>query len=178
MLAELSGVAAAQRREAALRMYGISDGADEAAGTMLRMLRENYLPPLDRRSLYVLSDSIRDVNHQLNAVGSAMASAGFDDFPSGVVEMLSLLSQQADRTIEMARRLSAKRDQWEYVEQIASLHNRAIVLQQQVADSASAARQGLDYMAAALSLSQAFIQASDGSKKIGRAVAEIAIRES
>jgi uncharacterized protein Yka (UPF0111/DUF47 family) len=178
VLAELSGIPAAERRQAVKRMHSISDRADESAGAMLRLLRENYLPPLDRRELYALSDTIRDVNHRLDAVGFAMTSSAFDDLPVGVLEMLSLLSQQADQTIRMAQRLGAKVDQWDYVDRMNSLHNRAIALQQQVSDAVPAARLGLTYLAAAMSLSNAFIQASSGCKAIARVVAEIAIRES
>ena len=178
VLAELSGIAPGQRRGAVTRMKDITDQADSTAGAVKRALRETYLTPYSRRDIYRLSEALRDVAHRLDSVGFAMTSSAFDELPVGVLEMLALLSNQADHTYRMTGRLHAKPDQWEYVDQIDSLHHRAIALQQQVSDAVPSARKGLVYSTAATILGSAFIDASRGFKEVGMVVADIALTES
>lgn len=178
VLAELSGIPVDERRTAAGRMQEICDAADASAGAVLRRLRENYVTPLDRDDLYLLSDSLRVTCHALDAVGFAMTSSAFDDLPVGVLEMLALLSTQADQTLRMTQRLRGKTDQWEYVESIDTLDHRAVGLQQQVSDAVPASRRGLTYAMAAIQLSDAFLQASRSFKDIARVIGTIAVKES
>lgn len=178
VLAELSGIPVGQRRDALGRMQDITDNADAHAGAVKRALRENYLTRFDRRYIYRLSDSMRSVAHRLDAVGFAMTSSAFDEFPVGVLEMLALLSNQSDHTLRMTQRLRAKPDQWEFVDTLDTLHLRAMKLQQQVTDVVPAARVGITYLAAATALGAAFIRASDAYKTVGMVVADIALGES
>lgn len=178
VLAELSGIPAGKRREALGRIHEITQAADDHAGAIKRQLRENYLTRFDRRLIYRLSEAMRDVVHRQDAVGFAMTSSAFDELPVGVLEMLALLSNQADNTLRMTQRLRAKPDQWEYVDTIETLHLRAVTLQQQVTDVVPGARMGLTFLAAATSLGAAFIRASDGYQSVAAVVAEIALDES
>ncbi|WAL39948.1 DUF47 domain-containing protein [Brevibacterium sp. BRM-1] len=178
VLAELSGIPVEDRRAAARRMQSICDDADADSGAVVRALRENYLTPFDRRDIYVLADTLRTTCHRLDSVGFALTSPAFEELPVGVLEMLALLSNQADHTLRMTQRLSAKLDQWEYVETMNTLHSRAVKLQQRVTDAVPAARLGLTHLAAAMQLSEAFMAASQGFTSVGRVVAEIAVRES
>jgi len=178
VLAELSGIPADARRDAARRMDTICDDADADAGAVVRALRESYLTPFDRRDIYVLADTMRQTCHRLDSVGFALTSPAFTELPVGAIEMLALLSNQADHTLRMTQRLSTKLDQWEYVEMVNSLHNRAVKLQQRVSDAVPASRMGLTYMSAASQLARSFDGASQGFVSIGRIVAEIAVRES
>lgn len=178
VLAELSGIPAEDRREAAGRMQSICDDADATAGALLRQLRENYLTPFDRGDLYLLSDTMRATCHRLDAVGFAMSSSAFDELPAGVLEMLGLLSTQADQTLRMAQRLHSKPDQWEYVATIDTLCQRAVSTQQQVSDAVPASRRGLTHLAATMQLSSAFVLASESFREISRSVGLIAVKES
>ncbi|WP_101653228.1 DUF47 domain-containing protein [Brevibacterium ihuae] len=178
VLAELSGIPVDERRAAARRMQEICDSADESAGAVLRRLRENYVTPLDRQDLFLLSDTLRETCHALDAVGFAMTSSAFDELPVGALEMLALLSTQADQTLRMTQRLRGKTDHWEYVESIDRLVHRAVGLQQKVSDAVPASRRGLTYATAVMQLSTAFVHASRSFKEISRVIATIAVKES
>ena len=159
-------------------MQVICDAADADAGAVLRALRENYLTPFDRRDMFVLADTIRQTCHSLDSVGYTMSSGAFSDLPDGVIEMLAILSDEADHTVRMTRRLSRKLDQWDYVDSINSLHNRAVKLQHRITDAKPASRMGLTHMSATLQLGSALVSASEKFTQIGRVIAEIAVRES
>ncbi|GAA4283165.1 hypothetical protein GCM10022261_06960 [Brevibacterium daeguense] len=178
VLAELSGIPVEQRRSAAERMQEICDAADAAAGAVLRRLRENYITPLDRQDLLLLSELLRSTCHALDGVGFAMTSSAFGELPVGALEMLALLSTQADQTQRMTQRLRGKPDQWEYVETMDRLYQRSLSLQQQISDAVPASRQGLTYVAAAMQLSAAFVEAARSYREIGRIVGVIAVKES
>lgn len=178
VLAELSGIRAEERRAAAGRMQDICDAADASASAVLRSLRENYVTPLDREDLYLLSVGLRDTCHSLDAVGFALTSSAFDELPVGVLEMLALLSTQADQTLRLTQRLRGKTDHWEYVETIDRLHQRAVDLQQKASDAVPAARRGLTYALATMQLTAAFVQASGSFKEIARVIGVIAVKES
>lgn len=178
VLAELSGIPVDQRRDAVARMESICDAADDTVGSIVRIMRENYLTPLDREDMYALADSLRETCYRLNAMGFAMSSSAFDELPPGLLEMLALLSTESDQTLRMTKRLRPKTDQWEYVVTIDQLHRRAVSLQQKVSDAVPAARRGLLYLAAATQVSESFIATSMSFKDVERVVARIALKES
>jgi hypothetical protein len=114
----------------------------------------------------------------LEAVGFALSSSAFDEFPVGVHEFLAVLSNASDQTHTMLQRLPAKPDQWQYVESMSRLFHRAEMLHLQVSDAVPAARRGLVHLAAATLLGQMFYEAARSFAGMGAAVAEIAVRES
>ncbi|WP_349829638.1 DUF47 domain-containing protein [Brevibacterium litoralis] len=178
VLAELSGIPAEDRREASHRMDSLCDRADEAVAAIVRVMRENFITPLDREDIYALADALREVCYRQAALGFAMSSSAFRELPPGLLEMLALSSTQVDQTTRMVGRLSGKPDQWEYVVTVDQLHRRAVALQQKVSDAVPASRQGLVFLAAALQVSQSFVEISQAFKGVGHVVARIALKES
>lgn len=178
ILAELTGVPLDERRGAMTRLAAVSDEAHAAELAVLRALRENYATPVDRDSLYRLSSTLRGTVHRLEAVGFALSSSAFDEFPAGVQEFLAVLSQASDQTHTMLAHLPAKPDQWLYVESMSRLFHRAEMLHLQVSDAVPAARRGLVHLAAATLLGQMFYEAARSFAQLGNVVAEIAVRES
>ena len=178
ILAELTGIPMEERRDAVSRLTEVTDAADAAESAVLRALRENYATPVDRDSLYRLASTLREAVHRLEAVGFALSSSAFDEFPVGVHEFLAVLSNASDQTHTMLQRLPAKPDQWQYVESMSRLFHRAEMLHLQVSDAVPAARRGLVHLAAATLLGQMFYEAARSFAGMGAAVAEIAVRES
>ena len=178
VLAELSGIEAAQRRAAQTRLEVIAGGADDLFDSLTRALRESYLTPIDRTLLYRLAAHMRDCCYELRSVGFALTSSAFDELPAGALEMLALLSNYADNTKRMAQRLPSKLDQWEYTASVHTLSKRALALRQQLSATVPASRRGPVYLSAAIQLSMAFKDTCEAFQNVGRTVAEIALTES
>lgn len=178
VLAELSGIDSEDRLDAVSGMEAAGDAADEICHTIAQALRENFVTPFDREDIFTLADAMRDATHKLEEVGFAMASSAFDDLPVGALEMLAVISNQADRTTRMAQRLRGQADQWEYVDQVIRMSYQAVRLQQRMTGAVPSAKRGLTYVSAATRLGASFAGAARGFRDVGLAVATIAVKES
>lgn len=177
ILAEQAGADPEDRAGLQERIDELCEASDESCHLVARQLRENYVTPLDREDLFDLAQALREITHRLSGVALAIAQIDTQRLPSGVDELLAVLSNQSDQTRQMTGSLSSQPAQWEYADAVISLAHRASTVRVRMVrpsalDKKVGRAMGTHVVAVQLGL------AAEGFAAVGRICSRIAAKES
>ena len=163
------------------RLIELEDAADEITHNLYNRLNSTFVTPFDREDIYRLGSLLDDVMDHLEAAGSLLPLYGLTDLaalPSEMNEMVRVLDQQADLTLDAMKRLKPMKDLESYWIDCNRLENEGDVIYRRLLARLFSGEYDALTVMKLKEVADVLEAACDGFEHVANAVETIAVKES